>query len=204
MRALRVGLTGGIGTGKSEALRAFGRAGAGTFCADEIVHALSRRGKPMHRAIVRALGGRFLDARGELDRPRLAEAVFSSPALRRRLEKATHPLVWKRMARDMKVSRRPVVVADVPLLFETRAQGRFDVTVLVSAPRPVALRRIRRRDGLSRGRALARMKAQMPVESKARLADVVIENTRGIAELRRNVKNCYDAFRLIADFRCRS
>lgn len=194
---LVVGLTGGIGSGKSTALSAFEKCGADTFSADEIAHELSRPGKPLHASIVRAFGRGFVAASGELDRKALAREVFRKPAARRKLERATHPLILREMRRRIRGARGPVVVADVPLLFEARLSEEFDATIVVSAQRSSVLRRLAAR-GMDRSEAARRMSAQMPLARKEALADVVLRNERGRKELFGKAKEYYKAFELIA------
>lgn len=195
---LRVGLTGGIGAGKSEALRAFSRAGAWTLSLDEVSRRLSRRGGPVHRAIVRAFGRGVLRADGSLDRARLASAAFSSPALRRRLERAAHPLILEEMRRRLRACSRKVAVVDVPLLFEARLADDFDATVLVSAPRGLRMRRVMRRDQVPAAAVRLRMRAQWPQAVKERLADVVVFNRGGRRSLGRSIREYQRAFRLLS------
>ncbi|MEK7744264.1 MAG: dephospho-CoA kinase [Elusimicrobiota bacterium] len=197
-RPLRVGLTGCIGSGKSEALRAFSRAGAWTLSLDEVSRRLSWRGGPVHRAILRAFGRSVLRADGSLDRARLASMVFSNPALRRRLDRAAHPPILREMRRRLRACRRPVAVVDVPLLFEAGLEGDFDATVLVSAPERLRLRRVMSRDRVPAAAALLRLRSQGPQGRKERLADVVVRNQGGLGALRRRVKEYQQAFRLLS------
>lgn len=169
MRALRIGLTGGIGAGKSEALRAFARLGAATLSLDEV-----SRGPAVRRAQERLFG--------TADRAAIARRVFADPRARRRLERATHPLILREMRRWLK-AQRGVAVVEAPLLFEAGAQDDFDVTVAV----------VSRRKG-DAGRA----RAQWAPRRKAEAADVVIRNDGTLADLRRTVKQYQDAFVLIA------
>ena len=170
MKTLRVGLTGGIGAGKSEVLRAFRAMGAGTLSLDEV-----SRLPAVARAAAKALG--------TADRARLADMVFSDPRARRTLERATHPIILREMRRWLK-SRRGVAVVEAPLLFEAGIESDFDVTVSVSS---------RRRRGEPR-----RAAAQWPPRAKDARADVVIRNDGTLADLRRAVKQHQDAFVLIA------
>ena len=195
---LRVAVTGGIGTGKSEALKAFARAGAETISLDVVAHDLSRKGKPVHRALVREFGRSVLRPGGEIDRKALGAKVFARPRLRRRLEAAAHPPILREMRRRLARSRRPVAVVDVPLLFERGLQREFDVNVVVSAPRELRTRRVMRRDGVSRRQVLLRMRAQMPMAPKERMADVVIQNRGSLRALGRAVSEYQKAFDLIA------
>src|SRR5262245_46510904 len=103
---LVIGLTGGMGTGKSSALDAMSRFGAATLSLDEISHRLSQKGKPLYGRIVRALGRDCLDAAGNIDRRVLGRKVFAHPALRRKLERATHPAILREMKRFIAGSRR--------------------------------------------------------------------------------------------------
>jgi len=195
---LKVGLTGGFGSGKSEATRAFARAGAATISLDRIAHELSRKGKPVYRALVRRFGRIALAPTGEIDRKGLAGRVFRRPQMRRRLEAATHPIILREMRKRIRRNGRPVVVVDAPLLFEAGLQGEFDLSLVVTAPRSARLRRVMRRDGGSRASALRRMRAQIPLSRKERLGDVVIRNDGNLRGLRRRVAEYHRAFDLIA------
>ncbi|MBI5596427.1 MAG: dephospho-CoA kinase [Elusimicrobia bacterium] len=197
-RRLLVGLTGAIGAGKSEALRAFAAAGAETHSADALSHELSRRGGPVYRAVVAAMGRGVLKPDGGLDRRRIAEAVFRDPAALRRLERASHPGILKELSRRMAEGRRPVAVIDVPLLFEKRMEKEFDLTVCVTAPAGLRAARVLRRDGGSRAAARRRARAQWPEARKAGMADVVIPNGGPRAALRRAVAEYQQAFELLA------
>lgn len=197
LRPFAVGLTGGIGTGKSEALRAFRAAGAATLCLDQVHRRLSRPGGPAHRAIVRAFGRWVLGPDGALDRRALAARVFARPALLRRLGRATHPIIRREMERFLRRPRRGVAVVDVPLLFESGLARRFDATVAVSAPRAAQMRRVMARDGATRAEALRRIRAQWPARRKEGLADVVIRNESSLPDLRRAVAAYQRAFALL-------
>lgn len=197
-RVFRIGLTGGIGTGKSTALAVFRALGAHTISADEIAHELSRRGRTLHRVIVRAFGDKFLRADGELDRRALGEAVFSHPALRRRLERVTHPQIAQEMRRQVRACRRPVLVADVPLLFEKKYAKEFDATMVVAAPAGVCVRRVMRRSRWSRAQVRARMRAQWALKRKTALADVTLINRGRRSALRRQIAGYYRAAQWIA------
>jgi dephospho-CoA kinase len=192
-----VGLTGGIGSGKSAALEAFARAGAAVVSADSVVHDLSKPGRAAYRAIVRAFGKGVLVADGSLDRGGLGEKVFRSAAMRRRLERIVHPLVRKEVRRRVRASKKAVVVVDVPLLFENGLEGEYDLTVTVSAPRATRLKRVMRRDGLTKSAVERRMRAQLPAKEKETRADVVLRNDGSLTSLRRSVREYQRAFNLI-------
>jgi dephospho-CoA kinase len=140
-----VAITGGIGAGKSEALSAFARHGAATVSSDEIVHHLLRR-EDVRRAVVQQMGNGIVGLDGEIDRGALATVVFNDPDALRWLEELLHPLVsaeylqW-REALALLPDPPPVTVTEVPLLFESGAEGRFDKVVVITAPKQ--LRRAR-------------------------------------------------------------
>ncbi len=199
MRALRIGLTGGTGAGKSLALREFARLGAETISSDAVARAVVRPGRPAYREIVAVFGASVLGEGARLDRRKLSAMVFSSLRLRRRLERITHPKILREMERRIDAAHPgAVVVADVPLLFEGGHQRRFDAAVFVSAPASLRAERIMRRDGLSRRQAQSRMSAQWPETRKAALADVVIVNTGSRKRFLTAVREHYKAMALIA------
>jgi dephospho-CoA kinase len=196
-KLLVVGLTGGIGTGKSEALRAFRRRGASTLCLDEIAHQVLAKGGPAYGLVRRAFGRDVLGRGGEIDRRALGRAVFAQPRLRRNLERLTHPAILARMRRRIRTQRRGLLVVDAPLLFEAGLEKEFDLTVVVTASRLKRFERLRRRDGLSPRELRRRLAAQLPLARKARRADVVIGNDGTLGELRRKVREYHRAFELI-------
>ena len=181
-----VGLTGGIGTGKSSALNEFERLGAATVSLDRIAHEQAKPGREGHLAVVRAFGKKVLGPAGFIDRRALGEKVFKSPAALKKLEKATHPAILREMVKLVN-KLKGVVVVDVPLLFEKKLQKHFDATILISCRPAAQLRRVTKRDGLTAAQARRRMKAQMPLGAKRRLADHTIDNDRDSAALRAKI-----------------
>jgi dephospho-CoA kinase len=197
-----IALTGGIGTGKSTVSRLFRELGAVLVDADAIVHELQAPGTPLLAAIADAFGPEVLDAAGALDRQRLADRVFRDPAERQRLNALVHPRVGAEMAARIDAARRagaPLVVVDIPLLFETRPRDRdaaragFDATVLVWAPRDVQIERACARDGAARDEIERRVDAQLPIDAKRALADHVIDNGGSLEETARQVRALFDA-----------
>jgi dephospho-CoA kinase len=140
-----VAITGGIGAGKSEALSAFARHGAATVSSDEIVHHLLRR-EDVRQAVVQQMGNGIVGLDGEIDRGALATVVFNDPDALRWLEELLHPLVsaeylqWREALAQLP-EPPPVTVTEVPLLFESSAETRFDKVVVITAPKQ--LRRAR-------------------------------------------------------------
>jgi dephospho-CoA kinase len=170
-----LGLTGGIGMGKSTASATFRRLGVPVFDADAAVHALQARGGRAVGPVGAAFPGSV--AEGRVDREALRRAVLGDPAALRRLERIIHPLVRDEERRFLAAARRAgrgMVVLDVPLLLETGGQARVDRVVVVSAPAAVQRARVLRRGGMSEQRLAAIRARQMPDREKRRHADHVV------------------------------
>ncbi|WP_322755674.1 dephospho-CoA kinase [Frankia sp. Cas3] len=174
---LRVGLTGGIGAGKSAVARLLTDHGAVVIDADAIAREVVAVGTPGLQAVVDEFGPQMLCADGSLDREALGAVVFADPAARRRLEAITHPLVGAEATRRMAdAPADAVVVYDVPLLVEAGLSGGYDVIVVVVAPREVRLARLADR-GLAREQALARMANQASDSARRAVADILVDNS---------------------------
>ena len=190
-----IGLTGGIASGKSTVSGFFARCGAVVVDADAIAHRVMARGMPAWQAVVDHFGEAILDGRGGIDRERLGEVVFNDVRQKERLEVIVHPFVFEAMAREVAAAekRQPgvLVVLDVPLLLETGMREGLDEIVVVYVPESVQIQRLTARDGLTEPQARARVAAQMPIEQKRQLADVVIDNTGSLDKTRRQVQAYY-------------
>ncbi len=170
-----IGLTGGIGMGKSTAAQSFARAGIPVFDADAAVHGLQAPGGAALPAIAEAFPGTVTD--GVLDRAALRTAVIGRPDQFRILERILHPRVRALERRFLAQARRRhcrAAVLDIPLLLETGGQKRCDRVVVVSAPRAVQIRRVLARGKMTRDQILAVIGRQMPDVEKRRHADVVV------------------------------
>jgi len=172
---LNVAITGGIGAGKSEALRAFARHGAATASADEIVHRLYADPE-VQQALVERWGDGLLSG-GEVDRKRVGEIVFADPDELSWLESLLHPRVVAEQARWRAEQTAPLAVVEVPLLYETGGEARFDAVVVITAPEELRRARTEVADVTERqGRLL-------PDEEKAGRADFVYVNDGSLEEL---------------------
>ncbi len=191
-----VGLTGGIGTGKSTALAEFGRRGVTTLSLDRLAHEQRRKGREGWKAIVRAFGRGILDSCGEVDRRMLAYRIFRSPVARKKLEQATHPLILREMKKILR-HVHGVVVVDTPLLFEAGLKSLFDATVVISCRPNDQLRRLMRRDRLSATVARRRIRAQWPLARKRALADLTLDNIGTPDALRAQVRAASDGLNLL-------
>jgi len=182
-----IGLTGGIGTGKSTVSRLLQERGVAVIDADEATRAVQARGTEGLRRLVGEFGPSILTPAGDLDRARLAAVAFGESGARQRLNAIVHPLVREWMAdRQMEAEARgePYVVLDIPLLFESRGAAAVNDVILVYAPEDLAMRRLVELRGMPEDQARARMAAQMPIEEKRRLARHVIDNTGTLEDLR--------------------
>jgi dephospho-CoA kinase len=189
-----IGLTGGIGTGKSTVSAMLRKLGAPVIDADEAARAVVEPGTDGLREVVEEFGPSVLSPAGSLDRPRLAAIVFNDSGRRTRLQEITWPKVALWMAERTQQAfdaGAQAVVHDVPLLFENPARrGIYEKVILVYAPPEVALARLLGR-GLSEADARARIAAQMPIEEKKKLADAVIDNSDGLDRTQAQVERVW-------------
>jgi dephospho-CoA kinase len=189
-----IGLTGGIGTGKSTVAQMLRELGITVIDADEATRAVQAPGSEGLRQVVEAFGPSVLTPGGELDRPALAAVVFRDRAARDRLNQIIHPLVRAWMAERTLEARgrgERVVVLDIPLLYESRGDAGFDAVVLVYAPEAEQMRRLVTLRGMSEADARARISAQLSIEEKRRRATHVIMNTGTLEELRDEVERVW-------------
>jgi len=190
---LRVGLTGGIGAGKSEVSRLLVEHGAVLIDADRIAREVVAPGTPGLAAVVAAFGEDVLAEDGSLDRPKLGSIVFADPEKLAVLNGIVHPLVRERSsALEEAAAEDAVVVHDVPLLTENGLAPLYDLVVVVEAAPATQLDRLVRLRGMTEQDARARMAAQATREQRREIADVVVDNDVPLQELRRRVKEVWD------------
>lgn len=177
-----VGLTGGVATGKSTVAKMFRQCGAVVIDADELAREVVRPGKPAWREIVMAFGKSILHPDRTIDRHALGAIVFHDKKNLRRLERIIHPRVAREQAklakRAEKNDPKAIVIYDVPLLFEADIDKRVDKIIVVTADRDTQIARLRKRNGLSRSEALRRIRNQLPLAKKRRLAHYVLDGTK--------------------------
>ena len=188
----KIGLTGSIGTGKSTVAKIFQEFGAYVIDADKIVHELLKR-KDVKEKIREAFGDVF-DSKGEVDRKKLASIVFNNPEKKKILENILHPLVFQEINRFFKEVEKKdpkaVAIAEVPLMIETGSYKNYDKIIVVYAPEELQLKRLLEK-GMSKEEAIKRIKSQMPIDEKVKYADIVIENTSTLEDLRKKVEEVY-------------
>jgi len=185
---LMVGLTGGIGAGKSAVAARLAELGAVVIDADQLARAVVAPGTEGLAEVVAAFGAGILAPDGALDRPALGRVVFDDPDARHRLEAIIHPRVRARTA-ELVAAAAPdaIVVNDVPLLVETGIAAGYDLVVVVLADEAVRVERLVRDRGMTAEQALARIRAQATDEQRRAVADVVLINEGSLDELRAQV-----------------
>jgi dephospho-CoA kinase len=186
---LLVGLTGGIGTGKSTVARMLEKRGAVVFDADVLARQAVAPGTRGFDQVVERFGPNVLAPGGGLDREALGSIVFSDPAARRDLEGIVHPEVRRMFAEGCEEYRDSdrVVVFSAPLLVETGMHTAFDLLIVVSAPVATQIERLMRDRGMAERDVQARIAAQLPLEAKAEVADILVDNEGTLEDLERRV-----------------
>jgi dephospho-CoA kinase len=181
---VRVGLTGGIASGKSMVADELAARGAIVIDADVLAREVVEPGTPALAAIIDRFGAEVLRD-GQIDRARLAQIVFADPHARRDLERIVHPAVRARAAElERAAGDAAVVVHVIPLLIETGQHEDFDVVVTVDADHETQIQRLMVRNGFTRAEAESRIAAQASREDRRRAADVVVDNTGSLTQLR--------------------
>lgn len=190
---LLVGLTGGIGSGKSTVARLLEKLGAVVFDADLLAREAVEPGTPGHVAVIERFGADVLAPGGALDREALASIVFADPSARRDLEQIVHPEVRRLFAEGSEAYRDTdrIVVFSAPLLVETGMHTAFEILVVVSATVVTQIERLMRQRGMSEAAIRARIDAQAPLEDKAAVADFLVDNGGTIAELENRVERLW-------------
>lgn len=190
---LLVGLTGGIGSGKSTVARLLERRGAAVIDADQLAREAIAKGTPGFERVVEAFGSEILRPDGDLDRSALAARIFADPAQKATLEAIVHPEVARRFGElvdDYRASER-IVVYVTPLLVELGLAPAFDVVVVVTASPHLRVSRVASERGLSPDDVRGRMAAQATDDQRVEVADVLIDNDGSLAELERQTSRLW-------------
>jgi dephospho-CoA kinase len=193
-RLLRVGLTGGIASGKTTVAARFGELGVPVIDADVAARSVAAPGEPALVEVVRRFGPSMLDAGGGLDRRALRELVFADPQARRDLEAIMHPRIRAEMERLAAAAAGPYLVLAIPLLVETAGFDRVDRVLVVDAPEAVQLERLMARDACTADQARAMLAAQATRTERLARADDVLPNGGDFAELRRGVDALHERY----------
>ena len=200
---LAVGITGGIGSGKTAAAHMFGSLGARVLYADRIASDLINSRLEIKKRIRETFGERVILQDGTLDRKAMSRLVFTDDGLKEKLDAIVHPRVLEsiadEIARFKRSAKGAIIMIEAALLYEARAEGFFDYVIVVDAPEDERIARIMARDHSTRAEVLQRIKAQLPAESKVARADFVIRNS---GDLRLLEKNCKFVHRILIDLAC--
>jgi dephospho-CoA kinase len=185
---LRIGLTGGIASGKSTVCGMLQEKGCLIIDADQVAHQLILKGEPCYEAVVRAFGPDILDAAGEIDRKQLGSVVFESRPLLETLNNIVHPHVIRQILAELDIMEgqysKSTVVVDASLMIESGFYKSFRRLVVVSCTMAQQIKRLISRNGFSEEAAEQRISVQMPLEQKLRFADYVIDNSGSLEETR--------------------
>ena len=199
MTPLRIGLTGGIASGKSAVARRFAELGAPVIDADEIARAIVEPGEAAHGEVVRRFGSAILAANGELDRRALRNLIFNDADARRDLETILHPRIQAQMRRRAAALRGPYLVMVIPLLVEGGSREGVDRILVVDADEDVRIGRLVERDGGTALQARAILDAQASRTARLQLADDVLRNDGSLQELRAAVDDLHRRYLDLAD-----
>ncbi|GAB5588264.1 Dephospho-CoA kinase cab5 [Umbelopsis nana] len=187
-----VGLTGGIGSGKSTVSRIFAEQNIPIIDADLIARQVVEPGRRAYNLIRKYFGDEILNADGTIDRPKLGSIVFADSDKRKVLNSCVHPYVRLEMLKQVLwhwMSGAKLVVVDVPLLFESKLDKFVNTTVVVYCSEGLQLQRIMKRDNMSEEAATQRIRSQMPLSEKVKLADIVLDNSSDLNQLKLQVRD---------------
>ena len=194
----RVGLTGGIATGKSHVRANFEALGVPTIDADTLAREAVAPGSEGLAAVVARFGRDVLDPFGAIDRRRLASIVFADTSARHDLEGIIHPFVRRKATawfNGLDAGRHPFAIADIPLLYETGGDRDYDVVVVTACDAETQVRRVMARDHVTEAEARQRLAAQLPIEQKTERADYVINTDGTFADTEAQVKDVFERLR---------
>lgn len=192
-----LGLTGGIACGKSTIARMLKEMGANVIDADKIAHELAEPGEPLYNAYLEHFGEEILLEDKSLNRREIAIRIYNDPMEREWIDNAAHPIIQRKVEEEIERFREmgeKAVVIDVPLLFETGWQKYADVVWVAYVNRELQIKRLKKRDRIGRANAEKRLNAQMPIEEKKKLADVVICNENTLEDLNKEVSEAWLEF----------
>jgi len=197
--AFVVGLTGGIGSGKSAAAEEFARLGATLVDTDAIAHELTSAGGAAIPEVTRLFGSAFVDPSGAMDRGRMRNLVFSDPAQKQRLEALLHPMIRSESARRIASAEGPYVLLVVPLLVESAGyRERVGRVLVVDCPEELQVARVRQRSGLPEAEVRRIMESQVQREKRLAAADDVIDNSGSFFALQQQVRKLHETYLRLA------
>ncbi|WP_027159199.1 dephospho-CoA kinase [Methylobacter luteus] len=191
---LKIGLTGGIGCGKTTVARLFAELGSPVIDADQIAHDLVAKGQPALKQIDQQFDADILNPDGSLNRSRLREIVFSDPAQKQKLESILHPLVYQSIQAELEKLNAPYCIIAIPLLFETNMTHFVDRVLVVDCPVETQIARVRKRDQLSLERIRSIIDSQVSRDVRKSHADDLIDNSESDYRLAEQVKKLHNLY----------
>jgi dephospho-CoA kinase len=195
MENIIVGLTGGIGCGKTEVAKILEELGARIIDADAIGKQVVEEQSEVLQEMVKVFGMQFLNPDGSLKRKELGSFVFQDEKRKRQLNAIVHPYLWKRVLYDIEEAKKQnfkLIVVDAALIYETGLEKHFQKVIVVSSLLETRIARIRERDGFTETEIRDRIASQMPLEEKVRRADIVIENDGSLERLRKTTSKVFN------------
>ena len=186
-----IGITGGFGTGKTTVARIFKKLGATVIDADKIVHSQLKKNKKLIKKIISEFGKGILNKRKDIDKRKLSELVFKDRKKLKKLTKIVHPKVISIIKSEAKKNKKRIIIIDAPLLIEAGLQGLVDFIIVVKVPRDIQITRLKKKYKLAEIKLLQRMRAQMPLQDKIRLANFVIDNKGSLSQTEREVRKLW-------------
>jgi dephospho-CoA kinase len=199
---LKVGLTGGIASGKSTVGRMFGELGCKVIDSDRITRQLFEAGNPVNTAVAQAFGSRVVSSNGGIDRRVLGEMVFNNPDLRKKLNSLVHPAIVQRqkefLAQVAAENPHGIGIVEAALIIEAGNYKNYDKVVVVTCSPEVQRQRLQERSRLTAQQIEARIASQMPLEEKLKFADFVVDNSDDIGRTRQQVREICRQLRAIA------
>lgn len=197
-----IGLTGGIGSGKSTAAQHFRELGVDVIDVDAVSRSVTATGGAAIEAVREAFGNEAVDTSGAMNRAYIRELVFDNPSERKRLESILHPIIQKESLRQVEAAASAYCIVDIPLLFESRFWSeRVNRILVIDVPQEVQIERVKLRNGLTEERILSIIRAQTPRGDRIALADDIVINTLGKENLQRAVELLHQKYLSVADVR---
>jgi dephospho-CoA kinase len=192
---LRIGLTGGIGSGKSTACRIFSDLGVPVIDADQIAHELSAKGQPAHLDIILAFGDKVIRSDGELDRSKIREIIFNDDDARLKLEGILHPLIYNEIDKQVSKLDHDYCIICIPLLIESGATNKVDRILVIDTPVEQQIKRTVARDGMDQNMITRIINTQVTRNERLSIADDIISNDGDIESLKKQIIGLNDRYK---------